>query len=111
MNAPNQAEPAASDLDSLLTAIADGMNALVAWDIAAFESATHRQSQLCCRIASTSAMPRSAADKAAALRVRALSSIYARILQHSIHWTHTLRTILHDGGHALPCRASVHFRG
>jgi hypothetical protein len=111
MSAPSQAEHKPSELDALLLAIADGIDALVAWDIAAFQSAAQRQSELCTRIASRSVSPRSAADITAAIQVRKLTRIYARLLQHSIHWTHTLRTILQDSGHISPCHGSVHFRG
>lgn len=110
MSAHCQPAHPAAELEALLAAIAQGIDALVTWDIAAFQSAAQRQSEICDSIASSSAMPHSTAEKAVALQVRELSLIYVRLLQHSIHWTHTLRTILQNGGHS-PYRASVHFRG
>jgi hypothetical protein len=109
MSAPAQAEHAASELDALLAAIDEGMDALVAWDIGAFQSAAQRQSEICDRLAAR--LPRGTADVVSARKVRELSRIYVRLLQHSIHWTHTLRTILQNGGHTSPRRASVNFRG
>lgn len=111
MSAASQPEHASSELDALLAAIAEGIDALVAWDVGAFQSAAQRQSELCDCIAANSALPRSTADKAVALQVRQLSRIYTRLLHHSIHWTHTLRAILQSGGHTSPSRASVDFRG
>ena len=100
------AEP--GELDALLLAISDGIDALVAWDIAAFESAVARQSAISTRIAASTGRPPS---PAAAHRVVELNRVYSRLLQHSLQWTRTLRTILQAGGHQLASRASVHFRG
>jgi len=128
------------EFDALLSAISAAIEALVAWDIAAFDSAVERQRAICARLASaagspapaagspapaagspalpdpapvagTPALPHSPAAAATARKVRELNRVYDRLLQHSIHWTRTIHSILEAGGHSFPGRASVHFRG
>ncbi|MGA3128285.1 MAG: hypothetical protein ABSD13_16405 [Candidatus Korobacteraceae bacterium] len=120
------------ELDALLSAISAAIEALVAWDIAAFDSAVERQRSICDRLASlrcptsaavsrcgslpapagsSPALPYSPAAAATARKVRELNRVYDRLLQHSIHWTRTIHSILEAGGHSFPGRASVHFRG
>ena len=48
---------------------------------------------------------------ATARKVRELNRVYDRLLQHSMQWTRTIHAILEAGGHTLPSRATVHFRG
>jgi hypothetical protein len=115
MNGSDQAELTADeeprDFDALLAAISDGIEALVAWDITAFQSAAQRQSSICDGIASDSRLPRHPPDAAKLQKVRELNRAYDRLLQHSIQWTCTLRAILQAGGHQPSSHASVHFRG
>jgi hypothetical protein len=99
------------ELDALLAAISDAIEALVLWDITAFQSAVDRQSELCARIAASTDWSRDPAAPAAARKVQDLNRVYDRLLQHSVHWTRTIRVILQAGGQQLPSRASVHFRG
>lgn len=116
-----------SELDALLSAIAGAIEALVAWDITALQSASERQRALCDRLAGQLGVPRdvtgdvtadgsagllfSPASAATARKVRELNRVYDRLLQHSIQWTRTIHSILEAGGHSFPTRASVHFRG
>jgi hypothetical protein len=139
MNSPTappvapQAGP--GELDALLSAISAAIEALVAWDITAFDSAVERQRAICARlapatgslapavgsgeaalpdfapVASSLALPHPPAAAATARKVRELNRVYDRLLQHSIHWTRTIHSILEAGGHSFPSRASVHFRG
>jgi hypothetical protein len=99
------------DLDALLSAISDAIEALVAWDIAAFDSASERQSAICNRIARRPELHRLPTTAAAARKVRDLNRVYDRLLDHSVHWTRTIHSILQAGGHSLPSPATVHFRG
>lgn len=95
------------DLDALLAAISDGIDALVAWDVAAFQSAADRQSEICDRIAIHPRLPHSAEDAATVRKVCELNRVYNRLLQHSIHWTRTLRTILHSDWRTSPSRVNL----
>ena len=99
------------ELDALLAAISDAIEALVAWDITAFQSAVDRQSAACNRIAANSNWSRDPATVATARKVQDLNRVYDLLLQHSFHWTRTIRAILQAGGHHFPSRVSVHFRG
>jgi hypothetical protein len=99
------------DFDALLAAISDGIEALVAWDITAFQSAAQRQSSICASIASNSQLPKHPPDTGKLQKVRELNRVYDRLLQHSVQWTRTLRAILQAGGHQPSSHASVHFRG
>lgn len=105
------------ELEALLAAIAGAIDALVAWDITAFDSAIERQRRICERLASIPCAPAagsarlSPAAAATARKVRELNRVYDRLLQHSVHWTRTMHSILEAGGHSFSSRASVHFRG
>jgi hypothetical protein len=104
------------ELEALLAAITGAIEALVAWDITAFQSAVERQRLICERLARLpasefSGLHRSPATAATARKIRELNRVYDRLLQHSIHWTRTLHSIMEAGGHTLPSRATVHFRG
>lgn len=111
------------ELDALLVAISDGIDALVAWDSTAFQSALDRQSAICLQICTRSAPAAGSAalsdtlisapqySSATARKVRELNRVYDRLLQHSIQWTRTQRFILQAGGLQLPCLPSIHFRG
>jgi hypothetical protein len=113
MSAPAHDKPIAQssprELDALLAAISDGIAALGAWDVAAFQAAAERQSEICDRIAAHSMLPPSAEDAVMARKVRELNRVYDRLLQHSIRWACTLRTILQDDGRKPSVR--VHFKG
>jgi hypothetical protein len=97
-----------AELEALLAAISEAIEALVAWDNTAFESVVERQRILCEHLATLDA---SSFSPATAIQVRELNHIYDRLLQHSVQWTHTIQAILEAGGHTLPSRATVHFRG
>ncbi len=105
------------ELEALLAAIAGAIDALVAWDITAFDSAIERQRGICERLASIPCAPAagsarlSPAVAATARKVRELNCVYDRLLQHSVHWTRTMHSILEAGGHSFSSCASVHFRG
>jgi len=110
--AANPGAPGApSELDLLLAAISDAIAALVAWDIHAFQLASDRQRAICDRLARYPSRPQLPATAATARRIQELNRVYDRLLHHSIQWTRTLRSIFEAGGHSLPGRASVHFRG
>jgi hypothetical protein len=109
-NTPNTPQRPA-DLAALLAVISDGIEALVAWDVKAFQAAVERQSAICDRIAAYPTLPPNPDEVATIRKVRELNRIYGRLLKHSNHWTHTLRTILQIGGHMSSDRATVHFRG
>jgi hypothetical protein len=104
---PSPASP--SELDALLSAIAEAIDALAAWDHTAFDSAVERQRAICQRLRPGALLSPEAA--ATARKVRELNRVYARLLQHSRQWTRTLHAIFEAGGHTLPSHASVHFRG
>jgi len=129
MNLPTlplvEPHPEPADLDALLSAISAAINALVAWDIAAFDSAVERQRSICARLASAAEIldkqraalpqPLATADPTAFLattrKIRELNHVYDQLLRHSIHWTRTMQSIHEAGGHSFSGRASVHFRG
>ena len=98
------------ELDALLAAISDAVEALVAWDISAFQSAVERQQAVCERLA-RKAPCQPLADAATARRVQELNRVYDRLLRHSAHWAHTIHAMLQASGHTDCRRASVHFRG
>jgi hypothetical protein len=107
------APPAKSgELDALLCAISEAIDALVEWNIPGFQSAVERQSAICESLALKQewrALPGAAAT---ARRVQDLNRVYDRLLQHSIHWTRVIHATLQaTGGNPYPRRASVHFRG
>jgi hypothetical protein len=100
------------ELDALQSAISDAIKALVDWDIAAFHSAAERQSEICGRLAGIkNGWSQSPDATEAARQVQKLNRVYDRLLQHSIHWTRTVGSILEAGGHSFQNRATVHFRG
>ena len=103
--------PAPDEFDALLSAISDGITALVAWDITAFQDASDRQRAICDRLAIHSEWRHQSNAVAGAKKVQELNRVYDRLLQHSIHWTRTIRSILDASGHSLQGRASMHFRG
>jgi hypothetical protein len=105
------APPAESgELDALLCAISYGIAALVAWNLTAFQAAILRQSAICEHLALNPEWRRHPNAAATARKVQELNRVYDRLLRHSVHWTHTMQSILQAGGHNLPS-ASVHFRG
>jgi hypothetical protein len=100
-----------SELDALLSAISDAIEALVAWDVTAFQSAVERQSAICDRLAAVkSGGSPSPEDADAVHRIQELNRVYDCLLQHSVQWTRTLCSILRAGGHPLTNRATLHFR-
>lgn len=99
------------DLDALLSAISEAIEALVAWNLPAFQSAVERQRTLCDTLAHRSEFLRSPAAAVTARKVKELNRVYDRLLRHSLQWTRTLQSILEAGGHPQPGCASVHFRG
>lgn len=112
MNPASGSERAAtpSQLDSLLAAISEAIEALVQWDITAFQVATERQRVICEALASGDAELATPAKIEAARQVRKLNRTYGKLLQHSVHWTKTIHSILRSGGPDT-ARPSVHFRG
>jgi hypothetical protein len=104
--------PAAnSGLDALLSSISEAIEALVAWNLPAFQSAIERQRALCDHLARHAEWRQAPNAAASALKVRELNRVYHRLLRHSMHWTHTLQSILEAAGSPPPGCASVHFRG
>jgi hypothetical protein len=110
--APVPIDPADSGgLDALLPAISDAIEALTAWNLAAFQSAVERQRAICDGLARHSAWRQSPGAAATARQVQDLNRIYDRLLRHSMHWTRTLQSIFEASGVPRPGCASVHFRG
>lgn len=100
------------ELDLLLTAVSDALEALIAWDIEAFQDATRRQ-QLVCSHLGSGALQLNASDpivQQKARTIRELNQRYARLLHHSIQWTRTLQNILQTGGHDLANRTTLHLQ-
>jgi hypothetical protein len=108
-SAPNAQCP--GELDALLAAIAEAIEALTAWNIPGFESAVERQREICERLGCQTEWRKLPRTATTASKVKELNRSYDRLLQHSIHWTRTIQSILRAGGHSLPGRGSVHFRG
>ena len=99
------------DLDALLVAVADGIDAVVACNFAAFQSAVERQRILCERLADDPEWRLLPGAAVTARKVQELNRVYERLLRHSVQWTRTLQSIFEAGGvPALPC-TSVHFKG
>ena len=115
MNAPagllSNFPAGATELDALLPAISDAIEALVAWNITAFQSAVERQRAICDRLALQPGWRQLPGAVTTARKVQDLNRVYDRLLQHSIHWTRTIRSIHQAGGNPFPRRTSVHFRG
>jgi hypothetical protein len=99
------------DLDALLTAISEAIEALVAWNLPAFQSAVERQRAICDRLARHSEWRQGPGAAATARKVQDLNRVYDRLLRHSMHWTRTLQSIFEAAGNPPPGCASVHFRG
>ncbi len=108
---PTHVAPISGELDALLASISEAMDALVAWDVTAFQAAVERQREICEYLAHQSEWRTLPGTAATARRVLELNRVYDRLLRHSVHWTRTIQTILQAGGHSFPSRASVHFRG
>jgi len=103
--------PAAGELDALFAAISEAIEALVAWNVTAFQSAVERQREICERLARTSEWRQLPGTAASARRVQELNRVYDRLLRHSVHWARTIQSIHQASGHSLLSCASVHFRG
>jgi hypothetical protein len=101
----------AAELDVLLSAISDAIEALVAWKITAFQSAVERQRAICDHLALHPEWRQLPGTAATAGKVHDLNRVYDRLLQHSIHWTRILQSIHQANGNPFPRGASVHFRG
>ena len=102
---------AAGDLDALLSSISEAIEALVAWNLPAFQSAVERQRSLCDQLARHAEWRRGPNAPVAAQKVRELNRVHDRLLRHSLQWTRTLQSIFEAAGSPPPSRASVHFRG
>jgi hypothetical protein len=104
-------ESTACELDSLLSAISEAIEALKQWNVTAFQAAVDRQSAICGHLTLRPECHPLPGTVVAAKKVRELNRVYDRLLQHSLHWTRTMHSILEAGGHSYHRRASVHFRG
>ena len=115
MNAPAGLLPnscaGTAELDGLLGAISEAIEALVAWNITAFQAAVERQRALCDRLDLEPEWCRLPGTQATARKIQDLNRVYNCLLRHSIHWTHTLQSIHQADGDPFPRRAAVHFRG
>ncbi len=115
MNAPADQRPippaGAAELDALLSAISEAIEALVAWNITDFDSAVERQRSICAQLALQPGWRQLPGAGAAARKIQDLNRVYDRLLQHSIHWTRTIQSIHQANGNPFPRRTSVHFRG
>ena len=97
-------------LDALLAAISEAIEALVAWNVDAFQSAVEKQQKICGQLALAS--PRSCAEERdKARKVRELNRVYEHLLRHSIRWTRTMQSILRGGESVMLRRSSMHFQG
>lgn len=99
------------ELDALLSAISEAVNALANWNFPAFQAAIERQCAICDRLELTSEWRQHPGAAATARRVQELNCIYDRLLQHSVRWTRTIHSMLQASGHPYARSASVHFRG
>lgn len=99
------------ELEALHDAIAEAIDAMVACNLAAFQSAVERQRVLCEHLASDREWRLYPGAAATARKVQELNRIYDRLLRHSIQWTRTLQSIFEAGGVPAPSCTSVHFRG
>lgn len=104
-------DSANSGLDDLLASISEAVEALVAWNHPAFQSAVERQRAICDHLARHTEWRSSPNAAANARKVRELNRVYRRLLRHSLQWTRTLQSIFEAAGNPLPASASVHFRG
>jgi hypothetical protein len=98
------------ELDALVAAISEAIEALVAWNVDAFQSAVKKQQEICAQLALSPPRPCAAArDKAR--KVRELNRVYEHVLRHSIRWTRTMQSILRGGESVMLRRSSMHFQG
>jgi hypothetical protein len=115
MNAPAgplyDSPAGAAELDGLLAAISEAIEALVAWNLTAFEAAVERQRTICDGLALQSEWRRLPETEATARKIQDLNRVYDRLLRHSIRWSHTIQSIHQAGGDPFPRRAALHFRG
>jgi gamma-glutamyl phosphate reductase len=115
MNSPASEAPTApaesSELDALLCAISEAIEALVAWNITELQAAMARQSAICERLALKPELRRLPATAATVRKIQDLNRAYDRLLRHSMQWTRTLHAVFQAGGDPYPRRAAVHFRG
>ncbi|HVJ05295.1 MAG TPA: hypothetical protein VM578_06470 [Candidatus Saccharimonadales bacterium] len=103
-------------LSKLSTAISKAIDALVAWNIPAFDAAVERQRELSDLLALhpewSQRRARELPNAAAVARnIQRLNLVYERLLQHSASWAQTNHLILQSGGDPFRSCASVHFRG
>lgn len=98
-------------LDSLLSAISDAIEALVAWNIPAYQCAVDRQRAACDQLAVKSDWRQSPGAAATAKKIRCLNQVYDRLLQHSVRWTRIVHSILERNREPFSRRSSVDFRG
>ncbi len=108
---PCEGSSALPDLDALLSAIADAVEALSAWNFPALDSALARQHILCTRIAATPAAHHGPQTASSAREVQKLNRVYHSLLQHSVQWTHTLAAIHSTAQDPFSVPSSVTFRG
>ena len=102
---------AVGDLEALFSSISEAIEALVAWNLPAFQSAVERQRALCDHLVRHTEWSRGPNAPVAAQKVRELNRGYDHLLRHSLQWTRTLQSIFEAAGSPPPSRASVHFRG
>ncbi|PSH03184.1 MAG: hypothetical protein CXZ00_13525 [Acidobacteria bacterium] len=100
-----------SELDALLSAIAEAIQALESWDVTAFEGAVARQRAICKILPSITQWHQLPDTAAKARAVKEATRVYHRLLQHSIHWARVINAIFQAGGNPYPCRSSVRFKG
>ena len=100
-----------SELDALLCAISEAIEALMVWNVTAFQAAIERQSAICQHLTLNPEWRQLPGTVATARKIQELNRVYDKLLQHSIHWTRTIHSIFEANGHSLQGRASMHFRG
>lgn len=83
-------------LEKLMASVSDAINAMVEWDVEAFQAAVARQMALCAELNQFAQAP-SATASDAAQRVQALNRVYQRMVAHSIQWTRTLQSMMPSG--------------
>ncbi|MGC2210605.1 MAG: hypothetical protein WA532_10890 [Candidatus Korobacteraceae bacterium] len=102
---------AGNGLEALLASISEAIDALVAWNLPAFQSAVERQREVCAHLAGHTEWRQAPNAAATARKVRELNRVYHRLLRHSMQWTRTLQSIFEAAGSPPPASATVHFRG
>jgi len=98
-------------LDALHSSISEAIEALVTWNLPAFQSAAERQRAICGHLARHPEWHHAPNAAATAQKVRELNRVYHRLLRHSMQWTRTLQSIFEAAGNPSSSCASVHFRG